>query len=148
MYRATAARDGLVKVFDVGAEITTFDPALSCSRGSPTRSGWKQRTIRCHSNSVKRIATELSPDVFLTISEVSIAVRAYVITGAESTEKDGTVRQHDLRAPTHRCGAEGAVCSTPLVKLPHRLFSMSIAPSAPHQLVVAGDDPHVLFTLL
>ena len=63
-------------------------------------------------------------------------------------EKDGTVRQHDLRAPTHRCGAEGAACSTPLVKVSHRLFSMSIAPSAPHQLVVAGDHPYVRFILL
>ena len=68
--------------------------------------------------------------------------------GAESTGKDGTVRQHDLRAPAHQCGAEGAVCSTQLVKLPHRLFSMSMAPSAPHQLVVAGDDPYVCSTLL
>ncbi|KAF9652231.1 WD40 repeat-like protein, partial [Thelephora ganbajun] len=82
------------------------------------------RTIRCHSNSVKRITTELSPDVFLTVSE------------------DGTVRQHDLRAPVHRCGSEGAACSAPLVKISHRLFSMSIAPSAPHQLVVAGDHPY------
>ena len=58
------------------------------------------------------------------------------------------MRQHDLRAPTHECGAEGVVCSTPLVKLPHRLFSMSMAPSAPHQLVVAGDDPYVCVFLL
>lgn len=72
--RATAARDGLVKVFDVGAEITTFDSASSHSRGSPTRPDWKQRTIECHSKSVKRITTELSPDVFLTVSEVSAAV--------------------------------------------------------------------------
>lgn len=120
---ATAARDGLVKVFDVGAEITTFDSSAQYSRGSPTRQSWKQRAIRCHSNSVKRITTELSPDVFLTVSE------------------DGTVRQHDLRAPAHHCGPEGGACSPPLVKVPHRLFSMSIAPSAPHQLVVAGDHP-------
>ena len=148
LYRATAARDGLVKVFDVCAEVTTFDSISSHSRGSPTHSDWKQRTIECHTRSVKRIATELSPNVFLTVSEVSVTVPAYVTTGAESTEKDGTVRQHDLRAPVHECGADGAVCSTPLVKLPHRLFSMSMAPSAPHQLVVAGDDPYVCVTLL
>jgi len=92
---------------------------------------------------VKRIATELSPNVFLTVSEVSATIREYVITRAENAEKDGTVRQHDLRAPVHQCEAQGAVCSTPLLKLPHRLFSMSMAPSAPHQLVVAGDDPYV-----
>lgn len=74
LHRATAARDGLVKVFDVGAEVTTFESASPYSRGSPTRPGWKQRTIRCHSNSVKRITTELSPDVFLTVSEVSVTV--------------------------------------------------------------------------
>ena len=58
------------------------------------------------------------------------------------------MRQHDLRAPPHRCGGEGAACSTPLVKVSHRLFSMSIASSAPHQLVVAGDHPYVCFILL
>lgn len=57
--------------------------------------------------------------------------------------KDGTVRQHDLRAPAHPCGPEGGACSPPLVKVPHRLFSISIAPSAPHQLVIAGDNPYV-----
>ena len=147
-YRATAARDGLVRVFDVGAEISTYDSASPHSRESPTRSGWKQRTIRCHSNSVKRITTELSPDVFLTVSEVSITVRRNVTARAERTKQDGAVRQHDLRAPTHRCGGEGAACPTPLVKVSHRLFSMSIAPSAPHQLVVAGDHPYVCFILL
>ena len=148
LHRATAARDGLIKVFDVGAEVTTLDATSSHSRGCPTRSDWKQRTIECHTNSVKRIATELSPSVFLTVSEVSLTARVYVIVGAERTEQDGTVRQHDLRAPAHECGAEGVVCSTPLVKLPHRLFSMSMAPSAPHQLVVAGDDPYVCATPL
>lgn len=74
LYRVTAARDGLVKVFDVGAEITTFDSASPYSGESPTRSGRKQMTIQCHSKSVKRITTEQSPDVFLTVSEVSVAV--------------------------------------------------------------------------
>ena len=96
---------------------------------------------------MKRIATELSPNVFLTVSEVSVTIRADVIIGTEFTGKDGTVRQHDLRAPVHQCGTTGDVCPTPLVKLPHRLFSMSVAPSAPHQLVVAGDDPYVCTTL-
>lgn len=68
-----------------------------------------------------------------------------MIVRAESTEQDGTVRQHDLRAPVHRCDAEGPVCPMPLVTLPYRLYSMSVAPSAPHQLVVAGDDPYVCF---
>ena len=143
--RVTAARDGLVKVFDVGAEVTVFDSASPHSRGFPTRSGWKQRTIRCHSDSVKRITTELSPDVFLTVSEVSVPV--FVIAWVERTKKDGSVRQHDLRAPEHHCAPEGGACSPQLVKVPHRLFSMSIAPSAPHQLVVAGDHPYVCFIL-
>ena len=148
MCRATAARDGVVKVFDVGAEITTYDSASPHSRESPTHSGWKQRAIKCHMNSVKRITTELSPDVFLTVSEVSITNRVDVAVSAERTKQDGAVRQHDLRAPAHRCGGEGATCPTPLVKVSHRLFSMSIAPSAPHQLVVAGDHPYVCFILL
>ena len=83
MYRATAARDGLVKVFDVGAEVITYDSASSYSGGSPTHSGCKQKTIRCHSNSVKRITTELSPDVFLTVSEVSLVVPAHITARAE-----------------------------------------------------------------
>lgn len=145
--RVTAARDGLVKVFDVGAEVTVFDSASPHSRGFPTCSGWKQRTIRCHSDSVKRITTELSPDVFLTVSEVSVPVPVFVIAWVERTKKDGSVRQHDLRAPEHPCGTEGACHSAPLVKVSHRLFSMSIAPSAPHQLVVAGDHPCVSFIL-
>lgn len=147
-YRATAARDGLVKVFDVGAEITTFDSASPHSRGSPTHPGWKQRAIRCHSNSVKRITTELSPDVFLTVSEVSAPFRLRVIVRIQSMGKDGSVRQHDLRAPAHSCASEGGTCSPQLVKVPHRLFSMSIAPTAPHQLVVAGDHPYVCLMLL
>jgi WD repeat-containing protein 42A len=87
LYRVTAARDGLVKVFDVGAEVTVSDSTSPRSRGSPIRSGWKQRTIRCHSDSVKRITTELSPDVFLTVSEVSVPVPVFVIAWAEHTKR-------------------------------------------------------------
>lgn len=68
--------------------------------------------------------------------------------GADGMRKDGTVRQHDLRAPMHPCGSEGGACPPPLVNVPYRLFSMSIAPSAPHQLVVAGNHPYVCFIFL
>ena len=45
------------------------------------------RVLSCHHDRTKRIATENSPFLFLTVSE------------------DGTVRQHDLRRP-HRCRSD------------------------------------------
>jgi hypothetical protein len=64
---ATVAGDKQVRVFDVGeaatsdagqAETWFFEPD-SCLR-----------VLRCHSERVKRIVTEESPDLFLSISEV------------------------------------------------------------------------------
>jgi nuclear receptor interaction protein len=76
------------------------------------------RVLRCHTDRTKRIATEDSPNLFLTVSE------------------DGTVRQHDLRRP-HRCRAE---CPDVLFKAPRGvdLYSLSMSPLAPHTFAVAG----------
>ncbi|KAL1742596.1 WD40-repeat-containing domain protein [Schizophyllum fasciatum] len=79
--------------------------------------------IRCHRGAVKRIITEHSPDLFLTVSE------------------DGTVRQHDLRV-NHRCRRKDGGCPTPIVKVNFELMSMSLSPLTPHQLIVAGESPY------
>ncbi|KIL70024.1 hypothetical protein M378DRAFT_156082 [Amanita muscaria Koide BX008] len=79
------------------------------------------RVLRCHRGRVKRLATEESPDVFLTVAE------------------DGTVRQHDLR--THHICDEDS-CPAPLVKLNHELSTISMSPLTPYQFIVAGDSPY------
>ncbi|KAH9943437.1 WD40 repeat-like protein [Epithele typhae] len=80
------------------------------------------RIIKCHKGRVKRIITEDSPDLFLTVAE------------------DGTVRQHDLRV-SHSCRGDLA-CSAPLVQLSHELSSISLSPMTPYQFVVAGASPY------
>lgn len=76
------------------------------------------RVLRCHTDRTKRIATEASPHIFLTVSE------------------DGTVRQHDLRRP-HRCTAE---CPDPIFRAPKDvdLYSLSVSALAPPTFAVAG----------
>ncbi|KAG8915589.1 hypothetical protein FRC01_003608, partial [Tulasnella sp. 417] len=68
---------------------------------------------------VKRIVTEDSSDLFLTVSE------------------DHTVRQHDLRT-AHRCRPNGT-CPAPLVKLPYSLSALASSSIAPYYFVVAGE---------
>jgi len=55
--------------------------------------------------------------------------------------QDGTVRQHDLRAPRHNCSS--GACPPPLVKLPHDLSTLALSPLTPYQFVVAGESPYV-----
>lgn len=79
--------------------------------------------LKCHKNRVKRIATENSPSLFLTVSE------------------DGTVRQHDLRRP-HSCSSE---CPEALFQAPRGvdLYSLSVSTVTPHIFAVAGTSPYV-----
>lgn len=76
------------------------------------------RILKCHNDRTKKIATENSPFLFMTVSE------------------DGTVRQHDLRRP-HRCPTD---CPSPLFRAPIGvdLYSLSVSPVAPHTFAVAG----------
>ncbi|OXG48096.1 hypothetical protein J010_04775 [Cryptococcus neoformans] len=78
--------------------------------------------LKCHKNRVKRIATENSPSLFLTVSE------------------DGTVRQHDLRRP-HSCSSE---CPEALFQAPRGvdLYSLSVSTVTPHIFAVAGTSPY------
>ncbi|ODO10316.1 hypothetical protein I350_02545 [Cryptococcus amylolentus CBS 6273] len=81
------------------------------------------RTLQCHKSRVKRIATENSPSLFLTVSE------------------DGTVRQHDLRLP-HSCSA--GLCPEVLFNAPKGvdLYSLSVSPVMPWMFTVAGTAEH------
>ncbi|WVR07807.1 hypothetical protein IAU60_004850 [Kwoniella sp. DSM 27419] len=74
--------------------------------------------LHCHRDRTKRIATENSPYLFLTVSE------------------DGTVRQHDLRRP-HECRSE---CPDALFYAPRGvdLYSLSVSTVTPHIFAVAG----------
>ncbi|ORX40723.1 WD40-repeat-containing domain protein [Kockovaella imperatae] len=76
------------------------------------------RILRCHTDRTKRIATENSPFLFLTVSE------------------DGTVRQHDLRRP-HVCRSD---CPDPLFRAPRGidLYSLSVSTVTPNMFAVAG----------
>ncbi|WWD19486.1 hypothetical protein CI109_103946 [Kwoniella shandongensis] len=85
-------------------------------------SGDGVRVLRCHTDRTKRIATENSPFLFLTVSE------------------DGTVRQHDLRRP-HVCRSE---CPEALFYAPKGvdLYSLSVSTVTPHIFAVAGRTEH------
>jgi WD repeat-containing protein 42A len=116
---ATAAGDKQVRVFDVKTA-----SASAVSDRLETEYSVKQSCIKilhCHDHRVKRIITEDSPDLFLSVSE------------------DGTVRQHDLRT-SHNCWAE--TCPAPLVEIGHSLSTLAISPLTPHQFVVAGNSPY------
>lgn len=71
--RATAARDAEIRVFDLrisSASVTT--PGKTDTYSNDLRIA----TIRCHGDSVKKIATEHSSDLFMSVSEV----RRFTIT--------------------------------------------------------------------
>lgn len=68
--------------------------------------------------------------------------------------RDGSVRQHDLRVPQHRCRAPGRVgrsarnepgegCPPSLVQLDHDLSAIGGSQLAPFQFVVAGESAYV-----
>ncbi|KAH9853471.1 WD40 repeat-like protein [Lenzites betulinus] len=115
---ATVAGDNQVRVFDHVK-----------AAGQPQDNGETHyyarhaaiRVLRCHDGRVKRIVTEDSPDLFLTVGE------------------DGSVRQHDLRVP-HSCASNS--CPAPLVQLDHELSTLSLSPLTPYQFVVAGASPY------
>jgi hypothetical protein len=94
---------------------------VKCYRFVPSTNGsyfYSVRVLRCHTDRTKKIATENSPSLFLTVSE------------------DGTVRQHDLRRP-HQCRSE---CPEPLFRAPRGvdLYSLSVSTVTPHIFAVAG----------
>ncbi|KIP04882.1 hypothetical protein PHLGIDRAFT_108939 [Phlebiopsis gigantea 11061_1 CR5-6] len=115
---ATVARDGQVRIADVGDLVRQ---AVTGRQAIYTPRQTNCRVLRCHSDSVKRIITEDSPDLFLTVSE------------------DGAVRQHDLR--THHVCSDRQ-CPAPLVHMRHGLSSISLSPLTPYQFVIGGESPY------
>ncbi|KAG2141736.1 WD40 repeat-like protein [Suillus bovinus] len=115
---ATVSGDRQVRVFDVG-EVVGQSPTGSEMEYTTQESCI--RVLRCHTGRTKRIITEDSPDLFLTVAE------------------DGQVRQHDLRT-SHSCTSSS--CPAPLVTLPHELSTLSLSPLTPYQFVVGGESPY------
>ncbi|ETW83984.1 hypothetical protein HETIRDRAFT_170452 [Heterobasidion irregulare TC 32-1] len=115
---ATVAGDKQVRVFDVTDTISQPANPLEADRGTQAS---HLRVLRCHAGRTKRIVTEHSSDLFLTVGE------------------DGTVRQHDLRVH-HVC--RSGRCPPPLVKVPHELSTLALSPLTPYEFVVAGDSPY------
>ncbi|KAF9485322.1 WD40 repeat-like protein [Pholiota conissans] len=116
---ATAAGDAQIRVFDVKTALASAN--LGKEEISHSFAQTQVAIIRCHRDSIKRIVTEDSPDIFLSVSE------------------DGTVRQHDLRTP-HDC--HSGSCTAPLIDIGHELSTLSLSPLSPHELVVAGEAPY------
>lgn len=110
----TAAGDGQVRVFDLLRSARTATHGYGSTKVSPLL------ISRCHTGHAKRIAVEDSPSQFLSAGE------------------DGTVRQHDMRAP-HQCKIG---CPAPLARLPHPLSTLSNSLLAPHLFVIAGHSPY------
>ncbi|GAA5915681.1 hypothetical protein JCM8208_006415 [Rhodotorula glutinis] len=136
----SCAADAQVRVYDLSS---TTNPRLNPSTVAPPLDSphkpWVHHepstacttVLRCHTDRVKRIATEASSDVFLTCAE------------------DGTVRQHDLRTH-HICRRnrfdddEGdSTCPPPLVSYGPglSLYSLTISKMRPHLFVIAGTSP-------
>ena len=159
----TAAGDGPVRVFDLerATDSTIRSVHRSNNRGlkgfeytlwneentrQVTETSCCIRVFKCHRSRVKRIATEQSPDTFLSCGE------------------DGTVRQMDLRAH-HNCdsrdvpfplpsflqdvtfqdlgetqigGCPRALCEYQSMEL----YSLTVDPMQPYLFVVAGTSPY------
>ncbi|BGP01869.1 hypothetical protein JCM10021v2_005577 [Rhodotorula toruloides] len=135
----SCAGDSTVRVFDLSlatnpqlSSVTIHPPASSVHKPWTHHEDATActRVFRCHFDRVKRVATEASPDVFLTCSE------------------DGTVRQHDLREH-HNCrtsrlqAPDDVDCPPPLADYPGlSLYSLTINKLRPHLFVVAGTSPY------
>ena len=139
LFRATVARDGDVRVFDVQS-------ALSASpQGNTMEFGHRStlaKVFGCHLGRTGRICCEEASDAFLTVSGVCSDVYMYYRDNWFDIE-DGTVRQHDLRQ-SHRCPDN---CPPPIVRLPFYLSNISSSPITPYQFVVAGHSPCVSILL-
>lgn len=64
---ASVAGDDQVRVFDIGD--VASGPCSQLETVHNTRQACR-RVLRCHEGRVKRIVTENSPDLFLTVAEV------------------------------------------------------------------------------
>ncbi|KWU42875.1 WD40 repeat-like protein [Rhodotorula sp. JG-1b] len=133
----SVAGDHTVRVFDISLATNPKLSSMTITPPAPHRPFQHHEeasactaVYRCHTDRVKRIATEASSHVFLTCGE------------------DGTVRQHDTRVHhncrTSRFQAPGeADCPLPLASYPSlSLYSLSLSLLRPHLFVVAGTSPY------
>lgn len=70
--RATVAGDSQVRITDIGESAVTVS-----GNGGETEYSLREArvcTLRCHSARTKRIVTEGSPDIFLTVAEVCLLI--------------------------------------------------------------------------
>ncbi|CAK5275516.1 unnamed protein product [Mycena citricolor] len=111
---ATVSADAQVRLHDMGDLSVSAPISISDGRYSCTQ------TLRCHEQRVKRIVTEDSPHLFLTVAE------------------DGCIRQHDIRT-AHSCGD---ACPPPLLDIGFELSTLSLSPLTPYQFVAAGEAPY------
>ncbi|KAH8927591.1 WD40 repeat-like protein [Atractiella rhizophila] len=136
----SAAGDSEIRIFDFSLPNVSGEVMRGRNRWGGrrewteygTESGMLMRVLRCHTDRVKRIATEDSEDIFLTCSE------------------DGTVRQHDLRVH-HNCRLMGlrnhnfSSCPPPLVDYSASglsFYSLSLSKIRPYLFTVAGTSPY------
>ncbi|GAA5976376.1 hypothetical protein JCM11641_005993 [Rhodosporidiobolus odoratus] len=138
----SCAGDATVRVYDLSLATNSSLSSATIIPSSGSRSAhqpWTHheaasactRVFRCHTDRVKRVATEASSDVLLSCGE------------------DGTVRQHDLRTHhvcrTSRLGSQpNASCPPPLASYGGgmSLYSLSLSKLRPHLFVVAGTSPY------
>ncbi|GAA5977776.1 hypothetical protein JCM10908_005092 [Rhodotorula pacifica] len=133
----SVAGDHTVRVYDISLATSSKLSTTTITPPAPHRPFQHHEdatacteVYRCHTDRVKRIATEASPHVFMTCGE------------------DGTVRQHDTRVHhtcrTSRFQASGeADCPPPLASYPSlSLYSLSLSLLRPHLFVVAGTSQY------
>ncbi|CAO1623984.1 unnamed protein product [Parajaminaea phylloscopi] len=119
----TAAGDSQIRIFDLnrshnGARVDVGTKWYD--RYDQSSGGVECRTLRCHRRRAKRLATENSPDILLSVAE------------------DGDVRSHDLRTH-HQCRS---ACPRPLLHSSTPLYSLSVSPMQPYLFAVAGESPY------
>ncbi|PWN18649.1 WD40 repeat-like protein [Microstroma glucosiphilum] len=122
----TAAGDATMRVFDIGSSSAGMGTRVSHPDGrwydrfDQGSGGVNCRVLKCHRRRVKRLATENSPDIFLSVGE------------------DGDVRSTDLRT-SHICRTN---CPRPLLHSFTSLYSLSLSKLQPYLFAVAGESPY------
>ncbi|PWN24928.1 WD40 repeat-like protein [Jaminaea rosea] len=135
----SVAGDAQVRVFDLERGTGGKREKVKLSNGEirwiddfhAATGGVECRTLKCHRGFVKRVQTEQSADIFLTVSE------------------DGDVRQHDLRTH-HICrprygstdSSTHGSCPRPLIHHSAPLYTLSLSPLQPWLFAVAGMSPY------
>ncbi|CAO1637093.1 unnamed protein product [Jaminaea pallidilutea] len=121
----TASGDSQIRIFDLERNGSMGGERVSIGsswydRYDQLSGGVECRALRCHRRRAKRLATENSPDIFMSVAE------------------DGDVRLHDLRT-SHQCRVN---CPRPLLHSATSLYSLTVSPLQPYLFAVAGMSPY------